>query len=49
VELLIDGRLRGRFAFEPQALVWRDAGGEVWRVPLEPSQWREWQDAIARW
>lgn len=49
VALLIDGALRGTLAFEPQALVWRDASGAAWRVAIEPAQLREWQEAIARW
>ena len=49
VALLIDGALRGTLAFEPQALVWREASGAVWRAPVEPSLLREWQEALARW
>jgi hypothetical protein len=49
VTLLIDGALRGRLVFEPQALVWRDANGAAWRAPVEPSQGREWQEALGRW
>jgi hypothetical protein len=49
VALLIDGALRAALAFEPQALVWREANGAVWRVSVEPALLREWQEALARW
>jgi len=49
VELLIDGLPRGNLVFEPQAVVWRDANGLVWRAPVAAETVREWQGAIARW
>jgi hypothetical protein len=48
-ELLIDGLPRGSLAFEPQAVVWRDAAGLVWRAPVADATLREWRGAIAGW
>ncbi len=47
--LLIDGATRGSLGFEPQAVLWRDADGAVWRAPATPAQRRAWQEAVARW
>ena len=49
LSLLIDAAPRGSLSFTPQAVLWRDAQGLVWRAPAEPSQLREWQEALARW
>ena len=47
--LLIDGAARGSLAFEPQAVVWRDAGGVAWRAPIAAPTLRAWQEAQTRW
>jgi hypothetical protein len=47
--LLIDGVAYGSLAFEPQAVVWRDANRGTWRAPLDAATLREWQEALARW
>ncbi len=47
--LLIDGQARGSLSFAPQAVLWRDANGLVWRAPVAPETLREWQEALARW
>ncbi|MDP1691661.1 MAG: hypothetical protein Q8L49_06880 [Burkholderiaceae bacterium] len=47
--LLIDGQVRGSLSFAPQAVLWRDANGLIWRAPVAPETLREWQDALARW
>ena len=47
--LLIDGASRGSLAFEPLAVVWRDANGVAWRAPIAAETLREWQAALARW
>jgi hypothetical protein len=47
--LLIDAAPRGSFAFEPQALVWREAGGATWRAPIDAETLRRWQETLARW
>ncbi len=47
--LLIDGATRGQISFEPQAVVWRDANGTVWRAPMAPEALRGLQEAIAGW
>ena len=49
ITLLIDGAPRGSLSFEPQALVWRDAGGAAWRAPVPASTLRSWQEAITHW
>ncbi len=49
ITLLIDGAPRGSLAFEPQALVWRDANGVAWRAPIGAATLRAWQEALARW
>jgi len=49
ITLLIDGTPRGSLSFEPQALVWRDAGGTAWRAPIAAPTLRGWQEAITRW
>lgn len=49
LSLLIDAAPRGSLSFTPQAVLWRDAQGLVWRATAEPSQLREWQEALARW
>jgi len=49
ITLLIDGAPRGSVGFEPQALIWRDASGEVWRAPVAAETSRAWQEAVARW
>ena len=49
VTLLIDGAVRGSLGFEPQAAVWRDAAGTLWRAPLAADTARELQAAVARW
>lgn len=47
--LLIDAAPRGRVSFEPQAVVWRDAGGVAWRAPVAASTIRAWQEVVMRW
>jgi hypothetical protein len=47
--LLIDAAPRGSFAFEPQALVWREAGGATWRAPIDAETLRRWQETLDRW
>ena len=47
--LLIDAAPRGSFAFEPQALVWRDPGGVTWRAPIDAETLRRWQASLAGW
>ena len=47
--LLIDGAARGSIGFEPQAVVWRDASGSLWRAAVAPETWGELQAATARW
>ena len=49
IALLIDGVPRGSLAFEPQAVVWRDAGGVAWRAPIAAATLRAWQEAQTRW
>ena len=47
--LLIDGAARGSIGFEPQAVVWRDASGSLWRAAVAPETWGELRAATARW
>ena len=47
--LLIDDRSHGSLSFASQAVLWRDAGGLVWRAPVAGETLREWQEAIAGW
>jgi hypothetical protein len=49
LSLLIDAAPRGSLSFTPQAVLWRDAQGLVWRAAIAPSLLREWQEALARW
>jgi hypothetical protein len=47
--LLIDDRPRGSLSFAPQAVLWRDANGLIWRAAVAADTLREWQEAIAGW
>ena len=47
--LLIDGAPGGSIAFEPQAIIWTDASGSVWRAPLGTGELRALQETQARW
>ncbi|MES2959895.1 MAG: hypothetical protein V4792_17025 [Pseudomonadota bacterium] len=47
--LMIDTAPRGSFVFEPQALVWREAGGAMWRAPIDAETLRRWQASLAHW
>lgn len=49
VVLLIDGVPRGSLVFEPDHVVWREAGGQAWRAPVAADTLREWREAMARW
>jgi hypothetical protein len=49
ITLLIDGVPRGSVSFEPQAVIWRDASGAMWRAPIAADASRAWQEAVARW
>jgi hypothetical protein len=49
ITLLIDGAPRGSVGFEPQAVIWRDASGAMWRAPIAADTSSAWREAVARW
>ncbi len=46
VVLMIDGEPRGSLVFEPNHVVWREPGGQVWRAPVAADTLRDWREAV---